>query len=648
MKKEISSPLIVSSIIERLKTSKSSHTGLSYHKNDDTQEECKIIQVTQKEQVNDLIVDEEVQIEAIKKRLLNKTKSTNRVSIENDSLSNSYKRSETYSLGFNESSKDNENHQKTAQNEPKIIPESQNSFIIPSYQSLVLQHKFKIALTIGFLAYFLINSMFFTGFVTGSIASILIFQIYDKIDKLHRNNQLKDDTMSQKKILIQEKDDKNFDGIYKTWMNELQENYSPETYFLNKTITVYVTLNETNLRVQKTSTSNDISKRALPNENLALKEALEQRIYDLSGSSISIIPDGLVRKRYWSKKYPICIKQAKLLSGTKVSKDLTEDSIILFARSDREKEHWFNLLRKASLNKLNQPVVRQESIKEGQKIQIEKSLFLINTFLIRIFQDFYTHEQWQDKIKQKIQNKINTIKVPYFIEDILITDLSLGNCIPFIEDASEPWQDSQGLWSHINIDYSGGFKMTLSTKINLLSLKKHELSLSSSSRRLSRPRHIGITNSDEEDSPEETDDESCIQSPSIEIQNEVKNKKFIHYVNKITSSSYFQKVTDNKYIRNVMENVSNTHLMLTVEVNQIKGILALNIPPHPSDRLWYGFISEPVLSLTITPQVGEKEFSYNIVSDWLSDKLKNEFQKIFVYPNMDDFYIPLLKDEVSI
>ncbi len=57
-------------------------------------------------------------------------------------------------------------------------------------------------------------------------------------------------------------------------------------------------------------------------------------------------------------------------------------------------------------------------------------------------------------------------------------------------------------------------------------------------------------------------------------------------MSKITSSSYFQKATENKYIKMAMENVSNTQLLLTVEVKRISGKLALNMPPHPSDRLW--------------------------------------------------------------
>lgn len=63
----------------------------------------------------------------------------------------------------------------------------------------------------------------------------------------------------------------------------------------------------------------------------------------------------------------------------------------------------------------------------------------------------------------------------------------------------------------------------------------------------------------------------------------------MNIVNKIASSSYFQKATENKYIKMAMENVSNTQLLLTVEVKRVTGTLALNVPPHPSDRLWFVF-----------------------------------------------------------
>lgn len=103
-------------------------------------------------------------------------------------------------------------------------------------------------------------------------------------------------------------------------------------------------------------------------------------------------------------------------------------------------------------------------------------------------------------------------------------------------------------------------------------------------------------------------------------------KKILGLVNKIAASNYFQKATENKYIKKAMENVSNCQLLLSVEVKKIAGTVALNIPPLPSDRIWYGFVSSPQMTLVATPQVGEKEVSYSAISDFIADKLKQEFQ----------------------
>lgn len=61
----------------------------------------------------------------------------------------------------------------------------------------------------------------------------------------------------------------------------------------------------------------------------------------------------------------------------------------------------------------------------------------------------------------------------------------------------------------------------------------------------------------------------------------------------------------------------------------------------------YGFASAPQMVLTATPQVGDKEVSYSAISDWIAEKLKQEFQKVLVFPNMDDFYIPILNSELE-
>ncbi|KAL3315050.1 Tabersonine 6,7-epoxidase isoform 2 [Cichlidogyrus casuarinus] len=202
---------------------------------------------------------------------------------------------------------------------------------------------------------------------------------------------------------------KNDTLVYKGWMNELKQ-YSPETYNINRTRSVYVTLDGTQLRLRRPRKS--ISRRAMWNEELPDVNNLSmsnQRIYDMKYARVFLLPTGLVLKRIWSKKYPVCLAihkpnastpgatvfsareehiapsgellPRKVPSSTSVpdlkqplgmqsndyaSKAETPDEsgfvlvsstspnieyVYLFARTSREKESWFRRFQAASLGR---------------------------------------------------------------------------------------------------------------------------------------------------------------------------------------------------------------------------------------------------------------------------------------------------------
>ena len=91
-------------------------------------------------------------------------------------------------------------------------------------------------------------------------------------------------------------------------MNELQS-YNPDDYHINLTASVYVTLEGTTLRLQRPKIN--VPKRAMWDEPTHNPTFIHQRHFDLKGSRVFLEPAGLVRKRLWSKKYPICIALAK-------------------------------------------------------------------------------------------------------------------------------------------------------------------------------------------------------------------------------------------------------------------------------------------------------------------------------------------------
>ncbi|XP_073945152.1 uncharacterized protein isoform X2 [Choristoneura fumiferana] len=93
---------------------------------------------------------------------------------------------------------------------------------------------------------------------------------------------------------------------YEGWINHYRfPEYDPYTYHINKTVTAYVKLEGCNLRLSYTTTK--IAKRALWDEKIDKVLFYQHRLYNLTGARVILLPKGLVRKRQWSKKYPICI-----------------------------------------------------------------------------------------------------------------------------------------------------------------------------------------------------------------------------------------------------------------------------------------------------------------------------------------------------
>lgn len=48
------------------------------------------------------------------------------------------------------------------------------------------------------------------------------------------------------------------------------------------------------------------------------------------------------------------------------------------------------------------------------------------------------------------------------------------------------------------------------------------------------------------------------------------------------------------------------------------------------------------MELKARPKLGEREVTLVHVTEWIEKKLEQEFQKVFVMPNMDDVYIPIM------
>ncbi|XP_048027305.1 testis-expressed protein 2 isoform X2 [Megalobrama amblycephala] len=289
----------------------------------------------------------------------------------------------------------------------------------------------------------------------------------------------------------------------------------------------------------------------------------------------------------------------------------------------------------------------------------------LNALIGRIFWDFLHEKYWADKVQQKIQQKLSKIRLPYFMDELTLTELAMGSSMPQITGTSLPQVNSRGLWLHLEMEYTGALQMTLETKINLSKLgKEGVLEAEAEVKTINvfrRSRLSVLADSDEESSSAGSSDEEEVSSsdtqgtltekalPGVEgaAAGGSTSRRILRFVDKIAKSKYFQKATENEYIKKKIEEMSNTPLLLAVEVQELSGTLAVNIPPPPTDRIWYGFCGPPKLDLRVRPKLGEREVTFCHVTEWIEKKLQDEFQKVFVLPNMDDIYLPLMHSEMD-
>ncbi|NXI72019.1 TEX2 protein, partial [Anseranas semipalmata] len=286
----------------------------------------------------------------------------------------------------------------------------------------------------------------------------------------------------------------------------------------------------------------------------------------------------------------------------------------------------------------------------------------MNALVGRIFWDFLRERYWAEQVSSKIQKKLSKIKLPYFMNELTLTELDMGTSVPSILSASKPTINDRGLWVDMEVTYSGSLQMTLETKMNLCKLGKEGAAEDSgpaeAGREGARPRLILLADSDAESSSAGSSDEEDtataepagalgerLPPPSTEghVSSNSTGRKILRFVDKIAKSKYFQKATENEFIKKKIEEVSNTPLLLTVEVQELAGTLAVNVPPPPTDRVWYSFRVPPQLELKVRPKLGEREVTFLHVTEWIEKKLQHEFQKILVMPNMDDLIIPIMR-----
>ncbi|KAA0195473.1 hypothetical protein HAZT_HAZT006122 [Hyalella azteca] len=366
---------------------------------------------------------------------------------------------------------------------------------------------------------------------------------------------------------------------------------------------------------------------------------------------------------------------AELDSFEHVTEDMCfEEQLYFFARSDRDKEIWFRRFVAAAQ-------LKGESTWESDAVfrcymdrllhpwqPVTPEVSWINILAGRLLYDFLHNPYWANKIQERIQRKLSKVHLPPLVGELVVCGVTAGKAIPQLHSVDPPVQDNCGLWCDLSVQYDGNFTMTIETKIDLMKLKRGDsvqggLGNSSgpvqeagarvkrSSARFAphgaqfRELHF---DTDTDDSVESSSDDEDVTSSEVTSQSSEGvsppggGRRLMKLVDTLTGSRYFQQATDWGILRKAMKGVSNTRIVLSVRVEKLCGVLAVNIPPQPSDRIWYGFRTRPKLVMKAEPKLGDQPLSLPFLSNFIERQLRKVFEKIFVLPNMDDLVVPIM------
>jgi len=280
-------------------------------------------------------------------------------------------------------------------------------------------------------------------------------------------------------------------------------------------------------------------------------------------------------------------------------------------------------------------------------------VLVANLMASRVFYDFCRDKYWCKAVQNKIQTKLATLHLPYFIETLELSEFNIGTAIPRIQKIFSPVVDEWGAWVDFEINYEGMIKLVLETRVNLMKLKdQHDsadgtpnIQAMSNAKGTVRASPSHYSDEEKPESPETSPDEDYGSKLKPNENGKEKKKtgqKILNLVDKIVSSNFFKEASDLKPIRKMMEEISSTRLMLNVEVTKLAGVMTINVSQPPSDRLWYAFRRPPQMSVKAVPQVGDRSVAFSTLSDWIENKIVQLLEKNLVVPNMDDVVIPVM------
>lgn len=162
---------------------------------------------------------------------------------------------------------------------------------------------------------------------------------------------------------------------------------------------------------------------------------------------------------------------------------------------------------------------------------MENDVLWANCLLGRLLFDMHSCPETISLIQDRIQRKLSNIKLPYFMESLLVTEVVIGQDAPIIHKISKPILDKRGLWLDLNVSHKGSITMIVETKLNLMKLTRASSISSDIVDEKLVPNRSAMFDSDIEDSPETSTEDEDVENVASYIT--PKDPTYVHHYIKL-------------------------------------------------------------------------------------------------------------------
>ncbi|CAF2749352.1 unnamed protein product [Rotaria sp. Silwood2] len=275
---------------------------------------------------------------------------------------------------------------------------------------------------------------------------------------------------------------------------------------------------------------------------------------------------------------------------------------------------------------------------------LDEAAITINFMTRRLLCDMFHTPVFKDLLKNKVEMKLKEIAVS-ILENLRVVSIDLGKTFPIILKIEPMQWNTQGIWFNLFLYYRGNFKLSIKSRVILQKLINYD---SKNDKPIFAQHQTSqIVHQDNE----HINEDDLIQRQKLlakepEVPEMAVTRKLGTILTNLALNKYFQMFVNLPFVKTLFEKFSQQDVGIDVELTSFSGVLTLNIPPPPSDRIWVGFPEMPDLNIKVTPTYGEKKYSYILLQDFLAAKARAELKRLVVLPAMDDQLLPFFRDWV--